>query len=100
MRQERIALDDAGVAVGRLLARTTAVDQCYRKAALGEMESNRGADDAGAEHDGVGIGHGPSLSRVGRLSGRACPAKACRVAAAAGTCAPPQHASVTVSHGG
>ena len=40
MRQQRVAFDDAGIAIGRLLARTTPVDQRHRKPALGEMQGN------------------------------------------------------------
>ena len=53
-RKNGIALDDAGIAVGGALARPAAVDQRDRQAALDEMDRDRGADDAGAEHDDIG----------------------------------------------
>ena len=56
-RKQRVGLDDAGVAVGRALPRLAAVDQRDGKAALGEMERHRDADDTGAEHDRVGASH-------------------------------------------
>ena len=56
-RKQRVGLDDAGIAVGGALARLAAVDQRDREAALGEVQRDRGADDAGAEHDRVGASH-------------------------------------------
>ena len=56
-RKQRVGLDDAGVAVGRALPRLAAVDQRDGKAALGEVQGDRDADDTGAEHDRVGASH-------------------------------------------
>ncbi len=62
-RKDRIAFDHAGIAVGGLLARPAAVDERRRQTALGELEPDRGADDAGPEHDGVDARHGLFLPR-------------------------------------
>ena len=59
-RKERLAGDDAGVAVGGPLAHRAAVDERDRQAALGEMDRAAGADNAGAEHDDIGLRHEPS----------------------------------------
>src|SRR5262249_54472646 len=45
MRQQRAAFDDAGVAVGRFLARPAPVDERDREPALREMQCDRRADD-------------------------------------------------------
>ncbi len=50
-----LALDDAGVAVARLLAGPAPVDEHDRSAAFLEMEGRGRADHAGAEHDDVGV---------------------------------------------
>ena len=52
---------------------STAIDQGDRQPALGEMQGDRGADDAGAEHEGVDAchenlrGHLPSTAHAGRI---------------------------------
>ena len=56
-RKDGVAFDDAGIAVGRPLARPAAIDQRDREAALGEMQRDRGADDAGSKHDDIGARH-------------------------------------------
>jgi hypothetical protein len=56
-RKQRVGLDDAGVAIRGALPRFTAVHQGDGKAALGEVQGNRDADDTGAEHDRVGASH-------------------------------------------
>ena len=56
-REHRVALDHAGIAIGGLLAHAGAIDQRHAQAALGEMQRDRGADNAGAEHDGVRACH-------------------------------------------
>ena len=48
MWKQRIAFDHAGIAEGRLLARAAAVEQGDAQPALGEMQRNGRADDAGA----------------------------------------------------
>src|SRR5208282_5306830 len=60
-----VALDDARIAVGGALARPGAVDQRDPEAALGEMNGDRGADNAGAEHDDIGTGHGTPAAVAG-----------------------------------
>ena len=52
-RKDGIALDDAGIAVGRALPRLAAVNERHREAALDEGKGNRSADDPGAKHDNV-----------------------------------------------
>ena len=64
VREKRIAFDDSGVAVGGFLARAAAVDQRDRKPALGEMQRRRHADDAGAQHDCIGSGHGKGFLEI------------------------------------
>jgi hypothetical protein len=62
-RQDRVALDDAGIAERGLFAHAGAIEQRDAQAALGEMQRDRSADNAGAEHDCIGAGHGyPSPS--------------------------------------
>ena len=56
-REHARADDHAGVAVARLLARPTLVDQRDRQALLGEVQRHTGADDAGSENDCVGTRH-------------------------------------------
>ncbi len=56
--KERIALEHAGVAVGGFLARPALVDQRDGDPALGELQRDRRADDAGAEHDHLRSSHG------------------------------------------
>src|SRR6185312_4473442 len=56
-RQYRIALDDAGIAEGGLLACACALNQRHCHAALGEMQRDACADDAGAQNDRVGACH-------------------------------------------
>src|ERR1700690_2789319 len=56
-RKNSIALDHAGIAIGGLLAHAGAIDQRNAQAPLGEMQRNRGADNAGAENDGVRACH-------------------------------------------
>ncbi len=53
--KDRVALDDAGIAVGRALARAGSVDQRYRYAAFCQMKRDRRADDPGSEHDDIGV---------------------------------------------
>ena len=62
-----LALDDAGVAVARLLARAPPVDQHDRAAALLQVQCGRRADDAGAEHDDIGIEGGAQGASRGFL---------------------------------
>ena len=59
-RKHRVALDDTGIAIGGLLAQAGAIKQRDAQAALGEMQRDRRADDAGAEHDGVRARHSSS----------------------------------------
>ena len=56
-RKQRVAFDDAGIAVGGALSGIAAVDEGDGKAALGEMQRHRNADDTGAEHDRIGASH-------------------------------------------
>ncbi len=58
------AADDAGIAVGRLLAGPAPVDERDGKPALGELQCGRRADDAGAENHYVRACH--CEPRVGR----------------------------------
>ena len=53
---DALALDDAGVAVARLLARAAPVDQHDGAAALLQVQGRGDTDDAGTEHDDVGVG--------------------------------------------
>ena len=53
-RKYGIALDDAGIAVGRAPPRLAAIDERHRQAALDQRQSDRGADDPGAKHDDIG----------------------------------------------
>ena len=71
-REQRVALDDAGVAIRRALPRLAAVHQRDGKSALGEVEGHRDTDDTGAEHDRVGASHEtfPVRSAGGRLGGK------------------------------
>src|SRR5208282_5320227 len=69
-----VALDDARIAVRGALARPRAVDQRDPEAALGEMNGDRGADNAGAEHDDIGMGHGTPLRLPTIVCARARPA--------------------------
>ena len=64
-RKNRVAFDDAGIAVGRALARPAAIDQRDRKTALDEMQRDRGADDAGAQDDDIGSRHVASGTELG-----------------------------------
>ena len=57
-RKHRVAFDHAGVAVGGFLPRLAPIDERDGEPALGEMQRDRGADDAGAEHDRVRASHG------------------------------------------
>ena len=57
MREQRIAFDDAGIAVGGFLAGAATVDQCHRQPAFDEVQRRRNTDDACAQHDRVGTGH-------------------------------------------
>ncbi len=57
MREDRFAFDQPGIPVGRFLARPAPVDERHRKPALGEMQGDGRADDAGPEHDDVGARH-------------------------------------------
>jgi len=51
--ENRIAFDNAGIAVGRALPRLAAVDERHGEPALDEMKRDRGADDTGSKHDNV-----------------------------------------------
>jgi hypothetical protein len=62
-RQDGRALDHPGVAVGGLLAHAAAVDQRDRHSTLDELQGDRGADDAGAQHHDVGACHSASRFR-------------------------------------
>ncbi len=61
-RKNRVALDDARIAVGGLLARGAAIDQRDAQSPFCELQRDRGADDAGTEHDGIGSSHGSILA--------------------------------------
>ena len=52
-RENRIALDNARVAVGRALPGLAAVDERHGEPALDQMKRDRGADDTGSKHDNV-----------------------------------------------
>src|SRR5262249_14843336 len=52
-----VAFDHAGIAVRGFFARRAAIDERNGEAALGEVERDRGADNAGAEHDGIAARH-------------------------------------------
>jgi len=56
-RKQRVAFDDAGIAVGGALSGIAAVEEGDGKAALGKMQRHRNADDTGAEHDRIGASH-------------------------------------------
>ena len=73
LRKDGVAFDNAGIAVGGPLPRTSAVDQRNRKPALDEMQRDRGSDDAGSQHDDIGPRHSKSLRcghAVSRRGGR------------------------------
>ena len=53
MRPYALALDDAGIAVRRLKARLTAIDQQHVAAAPLQVERHANADDPGAQHDDI-----------------------------------------------
>ena len=53
--KNRIAFDDAGIAVGGPLPRLAAVDQGNRQAAFGEVNGDCGADNSGSKHDDIGV---------------------------------------------
>jgi hypothetical protein len=55
-RKYRVAFDYAGIAVGGRLTRPAPVDERDREAALGEMNRDGRADDAGSENDDIGMG--------------------------------------------
>ena len=57
VRKQRIAFEHASVAVGGLLAWPALVDQRDRDAALGQMQCDRRADDAGTQNQNVPAGH-------------------------------------------
>ena len=60
-RKDGVALDNAGIAIRGPLARAAAVDQRHRAAALDQMQCDRGADDAGSQHDDIGARHKTSV---------------------------------------
>jgi hypothetical protein len=62
-REHGIALDHAGIAIGGLLAHAGAIDQRDAQAPLGKVQRDRGADNAGTEHDGVRACDGVSKYR-------------------------------------
>src|SRR5271168_3144604 len=64
-RKNRVAFDDAGIAVGRALACPAAVNQRDRKPALDQMQRDRGTDDAGAKDDDIGSRHVASGTELG-----------------------------------
>ena len=55
--KDGVALDRPRVAVGGLLARRAAIEQRDSQAALGQMQSDGGADNAGTKHDGIDACH-------------------------------------------
>jgi len=57
-RKDGVAFDHAGIAVRGLFAGCAAIQKRNRKPALGEMQPNGGADNAGTEHDGIDARHG------------------------------------------
>ena len=57
MGEKRVAFEHSGVAVGRPLARPLPVDERDRDAALGQMQCDRRADDAGTQNQNVPAGH-------------------------------------------
>jgi hypothetical protein len=52
-RKYRITFDNSGIAIGCALTRALPIDQRDRQTALGEMDSNGGADDTRAEHHDI-----------------------------------------------
>ena len=62
-----LALDDAGVAVARLFAGPPPVDENDLATAFLQMQGGGGADDAGAEHDDIGIEGGAQGASRGFL---------------------------------
>jgi hypothetical protein len=54
-RKYGIALDDAGIAVGRGFTRPLPIDERDRQAAFGELERDGCADNAGSENDDIGV---------------------------------------------
>ena len=63
--KDRVALDDAGIAVGGLLARRPPVHEPHPQTPFGELERDRGTDDAGPEHDCIGACHDVLLREAG-----------------------------------
>src|SRR5262249_51100342 len=73
-RKDGVAFDHAGIAVRGLLAGCAAIEERNRKPVLGEMQPNRGADNAGTEHDGIDARHGvPSQTFAPPACTRAAP---------------------------
>ena len=62
-RKHGVAFDRAGVAVGGLLARRAPIEQRNGQATLRQMQSNRGADNAGTKHEGIDACHGIPFQR-------------------------------------
>src|SRR5262249_14696930 len=62
-RKYRVALDDAGVAIGGLLADSCPINQSHAQPAFGEMQRYRRADNSGAENHRIRACHAKS-SRV------------------------------------
>ena len=55
VRIDPLALDETGVAVGGLLRDPAPIDERHGEPALLQVQRAADADDARAEHDGVGV---------------------------------------------
>ena len=60
-REDRVAFDYSGIPVRGLLAGCAPIHERHGKAALGEMQRNRGADNARSEHHRVDARHDPPV---------------------------------------
>ncbi len=69
-RKDGVAFDHPGIAVGGLFADRTAIDERNRKAAFGEVQRDRGANNAGTEHDSVEARHAVYLPNIRRPRGK------------------------------
>ncbi len=67
-RKDGVAFDDAGIAVRGLLARRATVEERHRKPALGQMQPDRGADDASTEDDSIHARHDVLLPNIAPLA--------------------------------
>ena len=55
--KNRVAFNDAGIAEGRALTRTGAIDQRDGEPALDEVQRDRRADNAGTQHQRIRASH-------------------------------------------